>query len=467
MIMNNELIKSEYLQIVREENHSVVYHSLFGYPQILNNDALELLNHFGEKTNIRTILGKKLYAQAGKNIEKFRKCFFLISPGFDEREHLRKVIKDRYLSVLQKGAAVEYLSLIVSEECNFACAYCISNSMIQASQRRYNNVKKMNFSTAKLAVDTFFSILHNNGKKKAYVNFGGGEPLLNFDVIKGVLNYIQDRYAHDFEINYTINTNASLITPNIANILKYHKVKIALSLDGLEQANDAVRKTKTGQGTFSIIRRAIQMLNDIDYNPGGFAATLTEKNFDMINVEELIEFAKENGFSEFRLDLDVIHMLKIPLKKATQKLLTIKRKAKEVGLEVTGFWERPVENLNDSILEKYISFCGGVAGKSMCVNPQGDIFVCGYSAKKIVDLGNINKTSIGSSYINLVTERAIGNIKRCRGCPIEGLCGGGCYVTEEFKNLKTRGALDYNCRLFRKMSTELLRDSLKEVIFAS
>lgn len=465
--MDEILVRSGYLQTVRVKDNFVVYHSLFGYPQILNRDALDLLNSFKKKTNVRLILEKKLFIQARKVIQNFKECFFLVKHDFDERVYLKKTIDNKYLSSLKTGANIEYLSLIISEKCNFACSYCISSSMIEVSERRHNEMKIMDRATAKLAVNTFFSVLRNNNQKKAYVNFGGGEPLLNFKLIEWILRYIHKKFTKDFEITYTINTNASLITRNIAAILKNYKVKIALSLDGQEEANDAVRKTRNGNGTYKMINRAISILKEVDYNPGGFGVTMTEKNFRLISINKLIKFCQINGFSEFRVDLDVIHILKIPLEEAVKKLLILKRKAKRAGFKVTGFWERPTENLNDSILEKLISFCGGVIGKSMCVNPQGKIFICGYSANMITDLKNLNKQTISTSYYKIIAERIIGNINRCRGCSIEGLCGGGCYVSEEFTNLNTKGALEYNCSLYRKMTKALLRDSLKEAISAS
>jgi radical SAM protein with 4Fe4S-binding SPASM domain len=207
---------------------------------------------------------------------------------------------------------------------------------------------------------------------------------------------------------------------------------------------------------------AINLLRRHGKSIDGFSTTVTEDNFELVD-DSFIRFAEESGFSAVRVDLDVIHLLSIPVKTAIQKLVSIKRLASSSGISLTGFWERPVENLNSSILDKHIAFCGGVAGKSMCVSPSEEVFICGYSANNFAELSS---EAIKSSeiYYSLVANRLAGRIKRCEGCMIEGQCIGGCHITEEFDALQKEAAIKYNCELYRGMTVELLKDSLGEAL---
>lgn len=453
--MKKIIRKSPYLQIVKNGEMFVIWHSLFGYPKIMNKEAIELLNSFS--------VPKKIEKNQIKNVKMLQDCYFLVPTDFNERRFLKKKLLT-YKNSTEKGENIEYLSLIISELCNFSCKYCISNSMINASYRRNNKVKIMNFETAKQIIDNFLSIMGANGRNDPYINFGGGEPLLNWKIIERVLTYCEGKYGKTFQFTFRINTNASLITPEIAGMLKKYGVKIALSLDGLKDANDKVRISKSGRGTFDKIISAMNILSDANFGVDGFSATVAEDNFNLTD-ESLIYFAEAKGLSDLRIDLDVIHMLSIPVETAAKKLISLKRLAKSRNINLTGFWERPVENLNFSILEKHIAFCGGVAGRSVCVNPNGEAFICGYSANKIA---NVLKTKTVNSqrYIDIVNGRLVGQIKRCEGCMIEGQCIGGCYITEEYHSLRKNDALAYNCNLYRLMTIELLNDSLKEALLS-
>lgn len=321
----------------------------------------------------------------------------------------------------------------------------------------------MSLKTATKTIDIFLSILKDNNKSEAYINFGGGEPLMNYKVINSVLEYCLKKYGNLFKFKFRINTNASLITPKIAEMLRFYDIKPAVSLDGLESANNAVRKKKSGQDTFNQILTGMKNLSAIGYANQGFSATITEDNFYQID-ERLIDFAEKNKFIDLRLDVDVIHLLSIPVEEVVNKLIDLKKIATARGLHVSGFWERPSENLNYSILDKHIAFCGAVAGKSMCVSPSEEVYVCGYSSNNFANLSK-SDILISAAYQKLIKNKMVGRIERCKGCSIEGQCIGGCYITEEFNNLNKESALNYNCELYRRMMQELLKISLEEVSY--
>jgi len=462
--MDSILKLSQFLQIIHDKRgeRAIVYHSLFGLPQILNGDALDLLSAFSEPTCVSAVISQNSFADARENIRTFESLFFLIPPDFDERDYIRKISEERYLPAIQSGERIEYLSLILSEKCNFACQYCISNSMLNASDRGLSKKKVMSMEVAEKAVDRFFAEAKKNSKNSVYINFGGGEPLINWEVMLQVMEYCEAKYADSFQITFSINTNGSLITEGIAGQLKRFEVKIAISLDGLEHGNNDVRVFQSGRGTHDSIIKAMDILDRIDFGVNGFSTTVTERNFSKTD-ERLIDFAVERSLSEIRIDIDVIHMTSVPVQEATNRLIRLKKYGATQGVNVTGFWERPAENLNFSITEKHMGFCGGIVGKSMCVSPDGKVYVCGYSARSCADVKEPYLSMATPVYVEIVANRLINGQSGCKNCQIEGQCTGGCFITEEFSGLETNNAASYNCQLFRLMTIELLKDSLAEV----
>lgn len=462
--MDRTLITSQFLQTIYgdKKTEAIVYHSLFGFPQILNADALDLLSTFSVPSSVSGIVSLNSFVDAEENIRILERLFFLIPPDFNERDYIRKISTEHYLPSIQSGERIEYLSLILSEQCNFSCQYCISNSMLAASDRGLSKKKIMSEEMAKEAVDRFFTETKKSGKNSVYINFGGGEPLINWDVMLRVMEYCTAKYADTFQITFSINTNGSLINESIASQLKRFGVKIALSLDGLEHGNNAVRIFRSGQGTYSSIIRAMDILGQIDFGVNGLSTTVTERNFPEID-ERFIDFAIKRSLNEVRIDLDVIHMTSVPVQEAANRLLHLKRYGAVRGVNVTGFWERSAENLNFSITEKHMGFCGGIVGKSMCVSPDGKVYVCGYSARAYADIKDLNPSMATSVYFEIVANRLLNGQPGCRNCQIEGQCTGGCFITEEFSGLEANNAASYNCQLFRIMTTELLRNSLAGV----
>lgn len=227
-------------------------------------------------------------------------------------------------------------------------------------------------------------------KTIAEINFGGGEPLLAWPVLKQVLEYCRRDYDHKFTFRFSLNTNCSLITPKIAAILRDQGVEIAASLDGLRAANDLVRITNSGHGTYDAITKGFASLAAVGYPLKSFAVTVNESNFPEID-ERVIDWAAKHGMQEVRIDIDVIDMVAIPLSEIVARLMRIRSYARSLGIAVPGFWSRAVENLNFSSPADDVAFCGAARGNSLCVSPSGRIYPCGYSNTRIGDLVSIDQ----------------------------------------------------------------------------
>ncbi len=456
-------MKSPFVQVVQNGDSVVIWHSLFGYPKIVPIETLEFLESFSEPTTISSQLGDELTEEDREAIEELLRCYFLVPDDFDDRAFLEEQMRGREAEIVS-GSLIDYLELIMSEACNFRCTYCIHFNNLETSDRIKNPKKFMRFDTAKETVDWYLEILRGHGKRVAEINFGGGEPLLTWPVIKQVLEYCRATYGSELGFRFSINTNASLITPEIAVILKEHRVEIASSLDGLREGNDRVRLTKSGGGTFFQIMRGFEALEQAEYPLDGIAVTVTEKNFHELD-ESIIDWAVARGMKNVRIDIDVVDIVEIPIEDVVAKLMHIRRYAAAQGVDVPGFWSRPAENLNESTIESRVAFCGAVRGNSMCVGPSGNIYGCGYSTTQLGNLSEIQSFHApGTAYHRFVRDHLTGVMEMCKGCMIEGQCGGGCNITQEFARATKTAKIERMCDFYRRMTQEILREQLREAM---
>ncbi|MEK7208861.1 MAG: radical SAM protein [Patescibacteria group bacterium] len=460
---NAVYVKSPFLQVVRNSDCAVIWHSLFGYPKIIPAETLEFIELFSKPTTICLQLGNELTEEDREAIEELLRCYFLVTEDFDDRAFLEEKMKGREAEIIS-GSLIDYFELIMSEACNFRCTYCIHFNNLETSDRINNPKKFMRFETAKETVGRYLEILRGHGKSTAEINFGGGEPLLVWSVIKQVLEYCHATYSSEFEFRFSINTNASLIMPEIAATLKEYGVEIASSLDGSREENDRVRLTKSGDGTFLQIMRGFDALAQARYPLDGIAVTVTENNFHQLD-ESIIDWAIARGMKNIRIDIDVVNMVEIPVEGVVTKLMSIRRYAAAKGVDVPGFWSRPAENLNEFTLESRVAFCGAVRGNSMCVGPSGNIYGCSYSTTQLGNLSEIQSFHApGAAYHCFVRDHLTGVMEMCKGCMIEGQCAGGCNITQEFARATKTAKIERMCDFYRRMTQEILREQLREAM---
>ncbi len=453
-------VKSKFIQSVNDGDLVVIWHSLFGHPKIVPIETLGFLESFSEPTTIHSLLGDELTGEDQEAINELLRCYFLIPENFDDRAFLEAQIREREAEIVN-GSLIDYLELIISEACNFRCTYCIHFNNLETSDRINNSKKFMRFDTAKETIDRYLEILRGHGKRIAEINFGGGEPLLAWLVINQVLKYCRAAYSSEFKFRFSINTNASLITSEIAATLKEHCVEIASSLDGLHDGNNRVRLTKSEGGTFSRIIRGFDVLEQAGHPLEGIAVTVTEKNFHELD-ESIIDWAIARGMKNVRIDIDIVNMMEIPIEDIVIKLIWIRHYAAARGVDVPGFWSRPAENLNESTLESRVAFCGAVRGNSMCVSPSGEIYGCGYSTTQLGSISEIQSFHAPSSaYHRFVRDHFTGVMEMCKGCIIEGQCGGGCNITQEFARAAKTTKIERMCDFYRRMTQEILREQLR------
>lgn len=148
------------------------------------------------------------------------------------------------------------LTLELTEVCNMRCKYCIYHDG-QGGYREFGK-KMMDFEVAKLAIDDF---IKNSNNDLVHVTFYGGEPLVNYDVMKKCIEYCEEKYSYR-KISYAMTTNATLITKEIAEFLAKVKCIVTVSLDGPKKMHDKYRVFADGRGSFDSTMNGLKLLVD-------------------------------------------------------------------------------------------------------------------------------------------------------------------------------------------------------------
>lgn len=433
--------KSLFLQQIGDGDNRLYYHSLFGNLFLLERDYIDVL----EDEDPSRFIG----SEKDTIVSELMASYYLVDTSVDER----LLLKEKNISFLRKiaiGDNVTSLDLNISELCNFTCPHCMNGCQIQDKKN-----KLMSWDTAKLAVDKYAEII----KKRnilGEIHFGSAEPLINWDVIERIVNYCKEVLP---QTPISINTNLSLLTRERAIFFRDNKVSIASSLDGPKDGNDMIRTQKKG-GTYDIIMGKLNLLKEIGYPLDGISITMNDLNIDFIN-EEFILSLKELGFIGLATDIDLVNSKNCSkdIDFYVDKLLYIYQLCKENGMVNFGSWSLIYSNLVNQEDDEPITYCKAQSGRNLSVNPEGNIFVCGYSVSKIGTLNGIHKLFMDNSpYTNLIAAKLPGNQESCLDCELEGICSGQCLVTNEFntKKEKDNNKLDFLCEFYKKCTSRIL-----------
>ena len=413
---------------------AMVYHTLYGNPRIVNNEGLRFLDLFRQPTTAEGTC-EICDGDPGETIREFAEIFFLVGPGFDEKDFLRQQ-KSRHLSKVSIGKTVDRMGLAISDSCNFGCTHCIhfqpssNNGVTLPIYQKPAKQLNMSWETAKKCIDRYVALMRKQGYNHCKIHFGNAEPLINWSVIEKILRYCDG--MDDLTFEFAINTNLVLMTREIAEVFKRYLVRIATSLDGTLQANDAIRISKGGQRTFDRIVKKFNLLAEIRYPLDGFSITVTSGNFDLIDTD-IIDLAAERNMTSIAFDYDLVSLTDIPVATRVGKLMRLKRYANKRGIDFFGTWDSAFRNLtSESLLTGNHAFCAAVEGKSLEFNVDGGIKVCSHTTMQVGHIDTFDQMfQETSGLFKIVKKRFPGTDEYCSGCAIEGPCGGQCHVTRE------------------------------------
>ena len=349
-----------------------------------------------------------------------------------------------------RNTVIKALCLHVAHTCNLNCEYCF------ASQGKYHGERAlMSFEVGKRALD--FLIENSGTRRNLEVDFFGGEPLMNWDVVKELVSYarVQEK-IHNKNFRFTLTTNGILIDDDVIDFCNKEMSNVVLSLDGRKEVHDRLRKDYQGRGSYDIIvpkfQEFVKRREGKSYYMRG---TFTHNNVDF--TKDIFHMANL-GFTELSMepvvcapeDASALTEADLPILFEQYEILAkemIKRKKAGNGFT---FYHYMLDLTNGPCIYKRISGCGS-GTEYMAVTPTGELYPCHqFVGDTKYLLGNIWD---GVTNKDIQNEFKLCNAyarKECDDCWAKLYCSGGCAANSYHASGKITGIYEYGCELFKK-----------------
>ena len=348
------------------------------------------------------------------------------------------------------AGVVKALCLHIAHTCNLNCSYCF------ASQGKYHGDRAvMSYEVGKRALD--FLIENSGTRHNLEVDFFGGEPLMNFQVVKDLVAYarsIEKEKGKNFR--FTLTTNGVLVDDDVIEWANRECSNVVLSLDGRKEVHDRYRVDYAGNGSWEKIvpkfQRFVEARGGKDYYMRG---TFTHANPDFLNdIKQMLDL----GFSELSME-PVVCAKNDPSALTDEDMETVMKQYEELaalmlqrdkeGKPFT-FYHYMIDLTGGPCIYKRISGCGS-GTEYMAVTPWGDLYPChqfvGEERFKLGDIWN------GVTNKEVQGEFAACNVyahPECRDCWARLYCSGGCAANAYHATGSVTGVYEDGCKLFRK-----------------
>ena len=406
------------------------------------NDRETVLKAMEEKYGAREDVTPEELAECYDQIGELKEEGKLFSP--DTFAPMAGELKRR------SGYIVKALCLHVAHTCNLNCSYCF------ASQGKYHGERAvMSYEVGKQALD--FLIANSGTRRNLEVDFFGGEPLMNFDVVKRLVAYARSvEKVHGKNFRFTLTTNGMLIDDDVIDFANKECHNVVLSLDGRKEVHDRFRVDYAGRGSWERIvpkfRKLVEARGGKNYYMRG---TFTHANPDFLkDIEAMLDL----GFTELSMepvvcaenDPSALTKEDLPvLMEQYEKLAELMLCRRREGRPFT-FYHYMIDLTGGPCIYKRISGCGA-GTEYMAVTPWGDLYPChqfvGDEKFRLGDIWN------GVSNFAVREEFAACNVyahEECRDCWARLYCSGGCAANAYHATGSVTGVYRYGCELFRK-----------------
>ena len=362
------------------------------------------------------------------------------------------------------SGVVKALCLHIAHSCNLNCSYCF------ASQGKYHGERAlMSFEVGKRALD--FLIENSGSRHNLEVDFFGGEPLMNFDVVKQLVAYARSvEKQHNKNFRFTLTTNGMLIDDDVIDFANRECVNVVLSLDGRKEVHDRFRVDYAGNGSWEKIVPKFQKLVEArggkDYYMRG---TFTHANPDFL---EDIKVMLDLGFKELSMEPVVCapddpsaltdEDLPIVLEQY-EKLAELMLERHRAGDPFT-FYHYMIDLKGGPCIYKRISGCGS-GTEYMAVTPWGDLYPCHqFVGEEEFKLGNVFDGVDNKAVQEDFASCNVYARPECADCWAKLYCSGGCAANAYHATGSVRGVYKYGCELFRKrMECAIMLEAAKTV----
>ena len=395
-------------------------------------DVLELLNEAEDRRKeegFRQEITDKMLAKYGEDItaEDMKDVF----EDLDELEEngtlfTVDVYKEGVIDFKKRQTVVKALCLHIAHDCNLACRYCF------AGEGEYKGDRSlMSLEVGKKALD--FLVANSGNRRNLEVDFFGGEPLMNFDVVKELVAYGRElEKTHDKHFRFTLTTNGVLLRDDVIEFANKEMDNIVLSIDGRKEVHDHMRPFKNGKGSYDFIldkfKKVAESRNQQKYYVRG---TFTHYNLDF--VKDVLSLADE-GFEQISVEPVVagpeepyaIREEDIPqICEGYDELAKEMLKRKKEGRGFN-FFHYMIDLSGGPCVYKRLSGCGS-GTEYLAVTPWGDLYPCHqFVGEEEFCLGNVDDGIVNTEMRDTFKLCNVYAKEECRNCFAKFYCSGGC-----------------------------------------
>lgn len=352
--------------------------------------------------------------------------------------------------VLPENPVAKSLCLHVAHDCNLRCRYCFAGKGHFGGERGL-----MPADTGRAAID--FLMQASGARRHCEIDFFGGEPLMNFNVVKKLVAYGREESAkYGKEIKFTLTTNALLLDEAAAQFLNRAGISVVLSLDGRPEVHDRMRPTPGGQGSYRAVTDRILP----------FAAGRSHDNYYV-----------RGTYTRFNLDFadDVLHMADLGLKRLSvepvvappqddgafreEDILAIGREYEKLAREYNrrheagepfDFFHFNLDLEQGPCLPKRLTGCGA-GHEYLAVTPEGDLYPCHqFVGREQYRVGDVRQGLVKRDVMKVFQQAHIYNKEKCRACWAKFYCSGGCHANAEAANGNVYEPYELGCAIAKK-----------------
>ena len=434
--------------------YNIVLDVFTGSLHVVDDVAYDIIELYEkkEREEIISLMTEKYKDTEGVSLTDIEECYEQVEGLVRDGKLYSKSSFESMAGKLKEktSGVVKALCLHIAHTCNLNCSYCF------ASQGKYSGERAvMSLEVGKRALD--FLIENSGTRRNLEVDFFGGEPLMNFEVVKELVAYarsIEGKYNKNFR--FTLTTNGMLIDDDVIDFANRECVNVVLSLDGRREIHDRFRVDYAGNGSFDKIvpkfQRLVKERGGKNYYMRG---TFTHANPDFLKD---IEVMLELGFRELSMepvvcapgdsaeltakDMEIV-------KDQYEKLGELMLKKHKEGDPFT-FYHYMIDLKGGPCIYKRISGCGS-GTEYMAVTPWGDLYPCHqFVGEDKYKLGNIYD---GVTNREAQEEFASCNLyarEECRDCWASLYCSGGCAANAYHSTGSVKGVYKAGCELFKK-----------------
>ena len=433
--------------------YNIVLDVCSGSVHVVDEAAYQIIAGFETKERgaLLTALEPE-FAEKGVTRAELEECYYQVLALKNQGKLFAPDVFEKDAGTLKakSGGVIKALCLHVAHTCNLNCAYCF------ASQGKYHGDRAiMSLEVGKRALD--FLVEHSGTRKNLEVDFFGGEPLMNFQMIKDLVAYARTlEPLHNKHFRFTLTTNGVLVDDDVIDFANRECDNVVLSLDGRQEVHDRYRVDYAGKGSWEKIvpkfQEFVRRRGDKSYYMRG---TFTHFNPDFLkDIQTMLDL----GFTELSMepvvaapgDEAALTAEDLPIVMEQYEQLALLMKARRDAGKPFTFYHYMLDLSGGPCIYKRISGCGS-GTEYMAVTPWGDLYPCHqFVGEEAFRLGDIWQ---GVTNTEKRAEFAACNVyahDACRDCWARLYCAGGCAANAYHATGSIRGVYEMGCKLFRK-----------------